>query len=228
VCGAPAVRGAPAASLRAAGGRGGGGAGCDEQEAADGEGHAGDVGRVQPGRGDVQPVRHDTEPGEQQAEGDGEAGPRGARHMRPREDPGQRRAEDHRDAERRRRGAGERQLEEVRDDERQPGDQERALQRREALAPRPAERRQEKRAVGRLGRRGGGRHRRSLAVTRPGAQPARRWAEVRPTGVRRVQAAGREASVAPASGLAHQPGRTCEGMCRSGDNDEPRLKPRAT
>jgi hypothetical protein len=103
----------------------------------------------------VKAVRHQPEAGEEQAEGDREADPRGARHVRPREDPGQRGAQDHRDAERRRRGAGENQLEQVRDDERQPGDQERALQRREALAPRPAERRREKRAIGRLGRRGG-------------------------------------------------------------------------
>jgi hypothetical protein len=171
VGGPPAGRGAPPGAA-AGGDRGGGGR--EQQDPAEREAQAGDVGRVQAGLGDVQAVRHDPEAGEDEAEGDGEADPRGARHMRPREDPGQRGAQDHRDAERRRRRPGQGQLEEVRDDERQPGDQQGALQRREAIAPRPAGSGEDEHPVGTLGRRGGC-HRRSVPATRPDSQPARLW-----------------------------------------------------
>ena len=136
--GAPAETGPPGRASRR---RDGGEAGRDEQGPAEGVADSADVARVEPGVDDVQPVRDPAEADGQQPDDDAQPEPRRPRHARLGERPGQRQGHDGEHAEHGGVGAREREVEQVGGDEREPREQQRALEARDPLAEAAARRR---------------------------------------------------------------------------------------
>ena len=171
-------------ATRAASGRGDGGeAGRDQREAAGDVADAGHVAPVGAGVDDVQAVRGDAEPGGEQPDGDAEREPGRPGQVGLGERPGERRGEDGEHPERRRVGAREREVEEVRRDEREPGEKQRSLKAGEA----------------------GGRHAVTIAVRlRPG-QPAGPWRRGLLPGVAAVRPAARDPAAPPGRAYGSPP-----------------------
>ncbi len=126
-------RAVPAARAGRGGERGHGGA--EQQHAAEDHPDARQVAPVGAGVDDVQPVRDDAEADREQAHDEPEREPRRADQARLQREPGGRERQDREHAPPRRGGAGDREVEQVRGDEREPARQERALQAGEPAAP---------------------------------------------------------------------------------------------
>ena len=101
----------------------------------------------------MQPVRDDAEADGEQPDDDAQPEPRRPRHARLGERPRQRQGDDHEHAEHGGVGARQREVEQVGGDEREPGEQQRALEARDPLAPAAAAAR---RGGGEAGLGGGG------------------------------------------------------------------------
>ena len=132
VGGAPAQAGPARCAARRGDGRE---AGRDEQQPAHDVADAGDVAPVGARVDDVQPVGDDPEADGDQPDDDAQRDAGRSYHVGLGERPRRRERDDGRDAECRRVGAREGEVEQVRHDEREAGEQERALGTREPLAP---------------------------------------------------------------------------------------------
>ena len=115
---------APGGAARRGGGRD---PGRDQQQPADDVADAGEVAPVGTRVDHVQAVGDDAEADREEADDDAEHEPRRTGDVRLGERPRHGNDDDHRDAEHRRVGPREREVEQVRGDEHEPGEQERAL-----------------------------------------------------------------------------------------------------
>ena len=189
VGGAPAQAGPARCAVRRRDGRE---AGRDEQQPARDVADAGDVAPVGARVDDVQPVRDDPEADGDQPDDDAQRDAGRSCHAGLGERPRRRERDDGRDAECRRVGAREGEVEQVRHDEREAGEQERALGTREPLAPTATRRRgglRHGRSLGALGVAYGGRHALTVSHRRPVWHRGNPWRRWRSTDVSEVRAA---------------------------------------
>ena len=176
------------------------------RSAAGDHAHAGDVGPVRSGVHDVEAVRDDAEAERQQADDDAEDEPRRPRDVRLGQRPGDRDGDDREHAGQRGVGAGERQVEQVERDEREPGEQERALEPARRCSA-PAVRRASSAALGRG----------SVRVAVIACKPRAERAGADMGDGRRPRASGVAAAVRPA--VPSQPRREASGWAHDGASD---------